>query len=263
MYFSVNYSYSASLLLQAGRITIDCWKLFEDERLVREAAALKPVRVHFSYQAGSGDAFHEDRIRTTEELLKISSTLTVNTHLAVRGNPSEQEYVERVGRDIEELIRIFGRDLVIAENVFPQGISSHPGADPWVISNIINSHSIGFLFDIGHAKLAAAMRAEEIYAYISSLPLKSVREVHISGTKIDPASGVLTDHYPMTEHDYELVEWVFDLVRGGMMAVPELIAVEMGGVGGQLEDRVTLHDLAEALPRLHSSIYSTAQRKAA
>ncbi len=67
----------------------------------------------------------------------------------------------------------------------------------------------------------------------------------------------------MTESDYHLVRWVFGLIENGVMATPELAAVEMGGVGGVLEERVTLHDIAEALPRIFQIINSCEQRKAA
>lgn len=263
MFFSVNYSRSARQLVQSGRIDIDCFKLYENEALLIEASALKPVRIHFSFQAGSADAFVPERLDTVLRFLERSPTENVNTHLAVSGNPGAQEYIDGVGRDIEQLCQIFGREKVIAENVFPQGIDSHPGPDPAVISKIIRSHAIGFLFDISHAKLAATMRGEDVQLYIQALPLEQVREVHISGTRIDPATGIITDHYPMTQPDYELVHWVFELTQAGQMSMPDLVAVEMGGVGGVLEERVTLYDLAEAMPRLHRMLRRDTGLKAA
>src|SRR5262245_22805288 len=119
MKFAVNYSYSASLLLQAGRVDIDCWKLFEDEHFATEASSLRPVRVHFSFQAGSGDVFEKQRIIRTEKFLQMTPTQVVNTHLAVKGEPTPSEYFDSVSRDIEELCRLFGRERVIAENLFP------------------------------------------------------------------------------------------------------------------------------------------------
>jgi uncharacterized protein (UPF0276 family) len=87
------------------------------------------------------------------------------------------------------------------------------------ITNILDATDCGFLLDIGHARVSAAVLGMDACEYLSSLPLDRVMQVHVSGPRF--CDGRLVDaHQPLLEADYELLDYVLQKTK------PQVVTLE-------------------------------------
>ncbi len=108
---------------------------------------------------------------------------------------------------------------VILENMcgFPK---HHPESEPELIRGVIEETDCGMLLDLGHARIGASYWGIDIHDYLSALPLKRIRQLHLHSPGIGKSRQLEDLHEPMTELDYALLEWLLERSQ------PELITLE-------------------------------------
>ena len=126
-----------------------------------------------------------------------------------------REYVKRV-MELRAAIDV----PLILENMPSFPYSSYESeADPERITEILETTNCNLLLDIAHARIAAQIRRIDVCDYLNSLPLRRVRQIHVSGSRM--RNGYLYDaHEPLEEFDYTLLEWVLERTQ------PQILTLE-------------------------------------
>ena len=268
MQLAINYSPQAATLLRDGRITMDRFKCADWPDMIATARAMKPVYVHFPLDAGSISGREVD-LDAVQAMCDDTETPCVNLHLVAyardfpgtapgTADHSITEIVQR--RMIDDVKRVadrFGADRVIVENIPYFGDSGkymRASVQPEVIRRVIEETGCGFLLDISHARIAAHHLGVDPRGYIESLPVKRLREVHLTG--IETINGRLTDHMGMGEEDWRWAEWAMHEIRRAAWDRPWVVALEYGGEGEPFKWRSDATVLESNLPRLHEMVHS-------
>lgn len=292
MEFAVNYSPLLAELVSEGRVRVDRFKCPAWPDLLADALRLLPVYIHFPLIIGSGAGIPIDDERKapvdlerTADLLEMSGTRYVNTHFipAVRDYPQipagsrEPRHIEQVLsgalRDLEPLIRRFGAEWVLIENVINNPGWLDMAVLPELLWRLVEETGCGFLLDTSHARLAARNLGLDERAYTGELPVSRIREIHFTGLQVmegeiyqrlmaagDPdgiagrKAGRWMDHLPMLDGDWPELEWAASCIRSGDWQAPWVIASEVGGVGGFWELVTTRETYLEQVPRMRSMI---------
>lgn len=292
MEFSVNYSPVLAELVRENLVRIDRFKCPAWPDLLEEARRTLPVYIHFPLQIGSGNGMPVDAERRAPvdlermaDLLEMSGTLLVNTHLMPAPidypsippdsrNPSHiQQVISGALRDLEPLIKRFGAERVLVENIILERNWLQLAVLPEVMAQVLEETGCGFLFDLSHARMAADGLGIDSRAYADSLPVERIREIHITGIQViggellervlatgakEGFGGLLLgkpmDHLPMTDPDWVELEWMMGRIREGAWPTPWLIASEIGGVGGFWSVIMDRAAYLEQIPRMEKII---------
>ncbi len=242
MNFAINYSTPAAALIDGGHIQVDFFKTPPWPEMIANAERHRPVAVHFRLIAGNGQLAQQADWQLIEKILSETPTAYVNVHLNAdlrdglpfdSDNPSPAEtrqVIAHMHRDVEALVKRFGAEKVIAENV-PYRVgekhSIRTSVLPEVIAEIITTHNCGLLLDIAHARIAADSLGMDAKAYMRALPLERLRELHFTG--LHDLGGHLMDHLPVLDADWPWLEWVFEGIQNKGWGKPHLLAFEYGG----------------------------------
>lgn len=272
MQFAVNYSLAAAELLQQDRIPLDRFKFPNWPDTIATLHPQRPLYVHFDLQAGSGTL--ATRVAADGEqiarLREATHTPFVNLHLAPKvehfptipadtTDPAHSAAItDRLIADTASVVERFGAEHVIAETIYKTAVSQtlRPAIDPAVIQAVFAATGCGLLLDLAHARLAARYLGMDARAYIESLPVERLREVHVTG--IDLVDGIPADHFPMTEEDWPLLEWALGNIARGAWGRPWAVVFEYGGIGAGFTERTDPAVLAEQVPRLYTLVHATA-----
>ncbi|MBN1120687.1 MAG: DUF692 family protein [Anaerolineae bacterium] len=294
MKLAVNYSQKAADLVRRGEAPIDLFKCPAWPDLVDEIMAEFPVYVHFPLKVGLGidDALNTETKKPAdwtafEKLLKQTGTPLINAHLWIDSrdlpdippettDPAHEEMITaNLIRDVEAMVRRFGAERVIVENV-PDiyEMMIRPVMLPGVISQVVRETGCGFLLDIAHARLAAYSLGIEEKAYISALPVDRLRELHVTGIRtvegdwsdtlreagfdanlLRSRAGQTMDHMPMTAADLENFAWAMDNIHSGVWAAPWVVTYEYGGVGRPWEPLTDANVLGDHLPKMYDLVH--------
>lgn len=263
MNFAINYSPQAAELLRNGQIKIDYFKTPPWPDMIADAEALAPVAVHF--ELGVDNAQDAD-LAEIEHFLTVTATAYVNIHLfitpakmpaiPVNAPPSplqREAVIERMLSSVTRLTDRFGADRVIAENIpfrLNENASLLACVEPEVISTVVRESGCGLLLDISHARIAARSLGLDERAYMESLPVEELRELHFTG--LHNWSGRLQDHLEILDEDWTCLEWVLSRERSGEWARAHMLAFEYGGTGmffGRFSDPDII---AGQVPRLYA-----------
>ena len=288
MEFAVNYSPILAELVQRGQIALERFKCPAWPELLAQAAETRPVYIHFPLDIGwnQGTAFDGERNRAPDlawyaDLMAATHTPYLNTHLFPwasdypgialdsRAPQDVQRVVDGALRDLEPLVRRFGAERVIVENAIPEGGRLAAGVLPETLHRVLEKSGCGFLLDLSHARLAARGLGLAERAYIDSLPVDQMREMHVTGLQVvegrwldllhqagDPGgfaarqAGRWMDHLPMTEEDWRALEWAMQQVQSERWQTPWVVSYEYGGVGGFWEIITERQVYLEQLPRM-------------
>lgn len=293
MDFAVNYSKAAARLLRAGRIQMERFKCPAWPETIAEAQAQHPVYVHFPLRVGQGVGDAQDTETDAPPdwdklaaLLAQTDTPWINLHLgaAPEDHPDipvlsvAPEHVARVGdaliRDVASVVARFGPERVVVENIFGYyGRHLRAAVLPETIRRVVAETGCGFLFDLSHARLAAAELGMDAEVYIAGLPLVRLREMHVTGVQtVDAAwvdflrrggidestvsrlAGRTIDHMPMTDADWDSFAWALAQIRARAWGTPGLVAFECGGIGGFYEVVMDAATLEEQAGRLYALV---------
>jgi uncharacterized protein (UPF0276 family) len=263
MKFGLNYSPEAARLLDGRQIAFDVYKCPDWPDLIAAAQRQRPAYVHFPMLAGRND-IEETGWDKIAALLDQTDTPYVNTHLAPRvsdfaGVPLDtidpahtDMLVVAMKRDIQPLIERFGQERVIAENAMwdTEWEIPRPVLEPQVMAKVVEETGVGFLLDLAHARVTALHLRLDVRDYIERLPLRQLRELHITGTRYEIETERWNDHFPMTEPDWALAEWALEQIHQGHWPEPWIVSLEYGGVGPAFEWRSKAEVIARDVPRL-------------
>lgn len=266
MELALNYSPEAAALLRGGRISIDRFKLPDWPELIAEARPYGPLYVHFPLGAGGPREAEVDWAQV-ERLRIETQTRFVNLHLRPSGlrfpamavdtdAPEDREEVAAaLTEDVGRACARFGAEDVVVENSIyrgPAGTFPRPGVEPGVIGAVVERTGCGLLLDLSHARISAIALGLEPLAYIESLPVSQLRELHVAGVRW--LDGRLQDHLAMTEEDWALLENALTRIRRGAWRRPETVAMEYGGVGPVFAWRSDPAVLTAQVPRLADAL---------
>lgn len=258
MLFSLNYSTEMDELLREGAIQVDRIKCAEWPDMIAAAQKIAPVYVHFRLLAGQG-LLTGAQLDAVAKMRDETDTPFINTHIAPRHTDVRDPYdfnaiYDVVVRDIEQLADRFGAEHVITENIpYPEGDTTEPkplwASHPELITRVIEDTGVGLLLDLGHAKRTAEHLAFSPMMHIEQMPVHRLREVHITGLGYKP-NGQRTDHMPMREDDWELLQWALENIRDGRWAKPWSVSCEYGGLGAPFKWRSEKAVIAREAPRM-------------
>jgi uncharacterized protein (UPF0276 family) len=295
MLLAVNYSRPLADLVCTDSVPLDLFKCPAWPDLVDEASAQRPVYIHFPLCIGHGIDTALDSEQHTpvdwatriDPLLERTHTPLVNLHLAISTQelpaiplnslqPAHADLiVNRAVRDAQAVTARFGAERVLIENDHDSG-DRYPRpvylAD--TIRRVVRETGCGLLLDISHAVRAADRLGMDVQDYLSALPVEAIREIHVTGvhrmdaawldrlraaglpeSRVVPLAGRLQDHLPMTDTDWDLLDWVLGQIRRGAWGQPWVVAFEYGGVGPVWEALSDPDVLAAQVPRLYKMVH--------
>lgn len=259
MKFAVNYSTQLVKLLEDGSVSFDLFKCPDWDGMLAEAQLHKDITIHFDLKAGLGKTFNVDFARI-RKLKEQSRTPHVNTHLVTPvtfdpGSSTEMHNQNQLWRnEIHLMTDVFGGDSVALEH-FPYTLATPhllPAVDSKVFTQVILDTDCRFLLDLAHARITADTLSMDVKDYIRSLPLDRLVELHITGIKLH--EGVLTDHFPLQEEDWDLMKWALKQIQKGYWRRPDIIAFEYGGVGSAFDWRTDSSILESQVPKLYEMV---------
>ncbi|HID35316.1 MAG TPA: DUF692 family protein [Anaerolineae bacterium] len=298
MKFGLNYSKVAIKLYEEGVIAPDVFKCPAWPDLISQVKDRYPIYIHFPLGVGAGIGSAIDGETKApadwdkfEKLLADTGTPYLNLHLhapldrfglnAAGASPFHGEQtLENLIRDVEGVIRRFGKERVIVENGFNLGPDPlYPAYHAEIARQVVEATGCGFLFDISHARIAAMRQGQDLHEYVAQLPLRAIREIHVTGMQVVDAywlqramaSGLsleviesyigpggawlpngMTDHLPLSEEDWAIMAWAAAQLRSGAWAEPWVLSLECGGLGPFWEATFTEEEMREQVPRLQN-----------
>lgn len=269
MDLSVNYSPQAAALVHGGRVALDRWKCSDWPALIAGAQATGlPHYVHFDLHAGPGNLDAGD-LERVDAACAETATPYVNLHVSVRrvdypGMPVDSRapadvdaVLARTARDIRVVAARFGPERVIIENLPYRGSGGarlRLGQDAGFLRRLCAETGCGFLLDVAHARTAARSLGLDERAYLASLPVDRLHELHVSGLLRGEDGEVRDEHMALDADDWALLGWCLDQIWQGHWARPWLLALEYGGIGPRADWRSDPAVLADQLPRLRALI---------
>jgi uncharacterized protein (UPF0276 family) len=251
------YSLPLEKLLLSGQVDVDLIKCPDWQGVIHTAQPLRPVYVHFEIAVGDGKANALDYI-ALREMLTQTHTPHLNCHLAGNSalDPSSKgDQLKQVNEWVEALtlIRTNLPDIPLAaENlpITPLEKGSRIGADPNLIRETLFVTETDLLFDLSHARISCVAMGIDLAEYVTNLPMERLRELHITGLR--PYHGTLTDHFELTDSDWQAAQWAQEHILSGDWRQPEIVALEYGGVGDVFGWRTQAKVLLTQVPRLQT-----------
>jgi uncharacterized protein len=291
--FAVNYSAAVADLVDRGEAQVDLYKCPAWPELLDHIDGAGPLYVHFPLRAGGGTGTPIDTETDAAPdwdayaaMLAQTGTPWVSAHmgpqpadhpeLAAAAWATQVDVVtEALVRDMDALVARFGAARVVGENIFEyHGMHLRAAVMPEVLTTVVETTGCGLLLDLSHARLAARDLGVDAKAYVEALPVGALREVHVTGIQvfgerwvrlaeaggvpqatIDGWRGTWIDHLPMTEEDWDFLDWALGRIRAGAWRTPEIVAFEYGGVGPTFEAMTVREELAAQVPRLYGMVH--------
>lgn len=265
MLYGLNYSPQAAALLRSGAITLDRFKCPDWDDLIADALELAPVYVHFPILIGGGRVRALDLARI-EQQMQATDTTYVNTHLYPQVDdfpdlgltdvdgltPAQMERViAQIHADLEFMVRHFGRERVLVENVPYRALGEKNlrlSVDPSVFRQALDAFDVGLLFDLSHAQIAAQHLGLDAREYVMQYPLERIRELHVTG--LGTVDGVTIDHLHMQDADWQILDWFLDRMAEGRAAVPWILTFEYGGITDKFNWRSDANHMRSDVPRM-------------
>lgn len=179
---------------------------------VAQARAFRPVLLHGWGPPGfSATARTIPELSMLTELAPISGSPWLSVHLDYMpekdGELSRAALLRQISGNVKTLSDTSGL-RVLLENVPHYAGRPKPllSSDPDFISEALQESGAAFLLDLAHARVAAYHRQEDIHEYLSHLPLHLVKEIHISGPRME-ATGLMDRHLTLQTEDWALLSW--------------------------------------------------------
>ena len=266
MKLAINYSPQTADLLAHKRVEFDLYKTTEWPEMIAAAEVQRPAYVHFPLMAGRHN-LGEVGVARIQELFDSTATEYVNTHLAPHAKDfdmvftsTDEQYIEPLVEsmmlDIQAMIDAFGSENIILENANYDPNYQVPTLviQPEIISRVVEESDCGLLLDLSHARMSAVYLGIDMQEYVSRLPVASLRELHVAGTRYIDEQKRLVDHYPMTDEDWSLAEWALGNIHSGAWPEPRIVGLEYGGTGGFFGANSDVNVLARDIPRLRELV---------
>jgi uncharacterized protein len=256
---AANWSTALEKLLRKINPPLDYLKmpLEREARLTLNAArALRPVLLH-----GWGGFYRAGMLEIPQpgvllELVKASGTPYLSVHLDVQAEDFEIPVtralaLERIVGSVRQLQELTGLEVLL-ENVAHYAWSERPSyiTDPEFIAQCFELSGAGFLLDLAHARVSAHHRGQEVRDYLNALPLDKIKEMHVSGARLE-ADGLRDRHLPLSELDYILLEEVIAKAPNLKVLTLEYGGIsDMGKTSDGREIRIPRNDPSALLEQL-------------
>lgn len=137
---------------------------------------------------------------------------------------TEDEIVRNIVENVRLLRDAFGLEIILENQVLVYGGGYVPPfmegcASPRFIRRVVEATDCGLLYDVAHGRVTAAFLDMAEEAYIDAAPLERLREVHLSGCRMN-GGHLSDDHETMEARDYELLNGILRRCR------PEFLTLE-------------------------------------
>ncbi len=202
------------------------------------------------------------KLEELREWIALTKTPYLSVHLDAKISEDHEvlsnveDIIEQICNNVIALKQATGLHIALENCVYyPWGKLPRQFSDPQFIGQVIQASGADFLLDIAHARVSAAHRQEEISQYLAKLPLDRVREIHISGPRLQ-AEGLRDQHNHMLEIDYQILQQVIPQAKQ-----LQTITLEYGGTppttrnldGSRVAiDRNNIHELAVQIEKLYA-----------
>lgn len=252
-----NYSPQLITLLEQKEVDVDWIKLSRWDVIDEELAVTRPLRpilLHVLPQA-SRPSFDDWDWQKVNEIIASCGSPHIALHFSADPSdwsvpPADEEILIRMINGVNTVRQKLRVPLII-ENVPYYGFkgSLRVATEPERIAEVCYETGTGLLLDLAHLRVAAWHRGEDPVSYLLRLPLKAVREIHVTGPEMDPKEGLRDRHLEMQEEDFALLE------RALQESQPEIVTLEYGGTGPMFEWRSDREALKRQLLRLQSLLH--------
>jgi uncharacterized protein (UPF0276 family) len=234
--FACNYSPVLIGLIATGEAPVDYIKAgaFEPfESKLDGMRALRPVLLHGlgSHERTGMPGYETYDFARANRLLAAYGSPHLGIHIAITNADAAPGMDSgAILRRMSECARVFMQNIAVPlllENIgdTPEERNHFdlvPFAEPERIGRLIRETGAGMLLDIAHAKVSAQYRKQDVREYLLALPLREVREIHVSGPDFDEDGNPYDAHGPMRDEDFALLEWALGRTE------PDIVTLEYG-----------------------------------
>jgi uncharacterized protein (UPF0276 family) len=189
-----------------------------DLALVRDAV---PVLLHgIGLSLGSAEGLDPERVRHVAQLAEAVSPPWFSEHIAftraggleighLAPLPFTREAVATVARNVAGLKRALGGLPVLLENIaYPFALPGAEMTEAEFVRAIVEEADAGLLLDLENVHANARNHGYDPVAYLESLPLERVGEVHLAGGVVHDGQYVDSHTRPVPEESWALLEWL-------------------------------------------------------
>jgi uncharacterized protein (UPF0276 family) len=186
--------------------------------LIRDAV---PVLLHgIGLSLGSAEGLDPERVRHTARVAEAVSPPWFSEHIAfTRADgieighltplPFTHEAVATVARNVAELKRALPGLPILLENIaYPFLLPGAEMSEAEFVRAVVEEADAGLLLDLENVHANARNHRYDPIAYLESLPLERVTEVHLAGGVVSGGQYVDSHTRPVPEESWALLEWL-------------------------------------------------------
>jgi uncharacterized protein (UPF0276 family) len=189
-----------------------------DLALVRDAV---PVLLHgIGLSLGSAEGLDPERLRHTARVAEALSPPWFSEHIAftraggveighLTPLPFTREAVDTVARNVAELKRALPGVPILLENIAcPFVLPGAEMSEAEFVRAVVEAADAGLLLDLENVHANARNHSFDPLAYLASLPLERLVEVHLAGGVVSGGQYVDSHTRPVPEESWALLEWL-------------------------------------------------------
>ena len=180
-----------------------------------------PVLLHgIGLSLGSAEGLDPERVCHAARLAEAVSPPWFSEHIAftraggieighLAPLPFTREAVATVARNVAGLKRALGGLPVLLENIaYPFALPGAEMTEAEFVRAIVEEADAGLLLDLENVHANARNHGYDPIAYLESLPLERVGEVHLAGGIVHDGQYVDSHTRPVPEESWALLEWL-------------------------------------------------------
>jgi uncharacterized protein (UPF0276 family) len=189
-----------------------------DLSLIRDAL---PVLLHgIGLSLGSAEGLDPERVRHTAKVAEVVSPPWFSEHIAftraggveighLTPLPFTREAVATVASNVAELKRALPGLPILLENIaYPFVLPDAEMTEAEFVRAVVEEADAGLLLDLENVHANARNHCYDPIAYLESLPLDRVTEVHLAGGIVSGGQYVDSHTRPVPEESWALLEWL-------------------------------------------------------
>ncbi|HEX3554845.1 MAG TPA: DUF692 domain-containing protein [Thermoanaerobaculia bacterium] len=186
--------------------------------LMRDAV---PVLLHgIGLSLGSAEGLDEERVRHVARVAEAVSPPWFSEHIAftraggieighLTPLPFTREAIATVARNVAELKRALPGLPILLENIAcPFVLPGAEMSEAEFVRAVVEEADTGLLLDLENVHANARNHGYDPIAYLESLPLERVTEVHLAGGVVQGGQYVDSHTRPVPEESWALLEWL-------------------------------------------------------
>lgn len=189
-----------------------------DLGLIRDAL---PVLLHgIGLSLGSAEGLDPERVRHTAKVAEAVAPPWFSEHIAftraggveighLTPLPFTREAVATVARNVAELKRALPGLPILLENIaYSFVLPDAEMTEAEFVRAVVEEADAGLLLDLENVHANARNHGYDARAYLESLPLEKVTEVHLAGGIVSGGQYVDSHTRPVPEESWKLLEWL-------------------------------------------------------